>query len=347
MNIKTVAYKGSKRKLLSNIEHFAEEMGARTVFDGFSGSGIVSAYLRTKGYHIEANDVSVSSALFGRVFLNGFDQLEVDKHIEIMNNLTPTSGWLTENYSGERTRKVRGKQQEEVRPLAFQKKNAEKLDAARDYVETLLVSETTKDALIFAIILAANRAMNISNDQKSSLKKWSNNSLKDVIFHSPSNVTGIKGTQHNGDIFTVKNSYDLVYLDPPYCSGVLYPACYHINDSLVIWDKPELNSDYALPRPQRAIFDDGKLLDFFSKKTANEVFDKLISNFSSSKRIVLSYSDAPRNSISLSNLEKICKKYGDLKILTRKHKLCTQPNSLNKISDELNEYFFVLDTKIK
>ena len=36
MKIKTVAYKGSKRRLLEDIEALAKEVRAKTVFDGFS-----------------------------------------------------------------------------------------------------------------------------------------------------------------------------------------------------------------------------------------------------------------------------------------------------------------------
>ncbi len=61
LKINTVAYKGSKRKLLENIERFAEEIEAETVFDGFSGTGIVSAFLRSKGYVVCANDLNESS----------------------------------------------------------------------------------------------------------------------------------------------------------------------------------------------------------------------------------------------------------------------------------------------
>lgn len=343
MKIATVPYKGSKRKLLENINFYCKEVSAKNVFDGFSGTGIVSAYLRTQGYVVDANDMSVSSTLFGSVFLTGFDQQTVDLIVQKLNNLDGYDGWLTQNYSGSKVRSVRGLQNKQERPMAFLSKNSRKLDAARDYVENLDIDQATKNAVVFSIILAANDVMNISNDQKSSLKQWSGKALKDVVFKSPTNIQGPKGFQHNKDIFSVNNKYDVVYLDPPYCSGVLYPACYHLNDSICIWDKPSLNEDYALPRPQRAIFDDGKLMDFFSKKTANKVFDKLISNFSSSKRIVLSYSDAPRNSISLDSLKQICQKYGNLKVVSINHKICTQPSSLNKVSDQLKEYFFIID----
>lgn len=341
--ISTVPYKGSKKSLLFEIENFCKETNSKTFFDGFSGTGIVSAYFRSKGYVVDANDISISSALYGRVFLNGFDQKEVDFHIDKINNLKNKEGWITKNYSGERVRKVRGKKEKENRPLAFKEKNSVKIDAARDYVEEIEISNKSKDALIFSIILAMNSVMNISNDQKSSLKFWSSNSEKDICFKSPSNICGPLGNQYLGDVFSINKSYDFVYLDPPYCSGVLYPACYHLNDSVVIWDKPNLNQDYALPRPERAIFNNKKGLDFFSKKTANFIFDKLIKNFSNSKKILLSYSDAPRNSISLEAINKICCKYGKTEVVSKKHKLCAQPNSLQKISDSVNEYFFVIN----
>jgi len=342
--IRTVPYKGSKKKLLSEIESFCTEISAQTVLDGFSGTGVVSAHLRSKDFNVDANDISPSSSLYGRVFLNGFDQEVVDKHIEIMNSLQGIDDWLTANYSGEKVRKVRGKTQQEKRPLAFKYKNSTRLDSARNYIETLTIDIRDKEALIFSVILAANSVMNITNDQKSSLKEWTSSAEKDLVFVSPTNISGHIGQQYSGDIFSISKAYDLVYLDPPYTSGVLYPACYHLNDSIVIWDKPSLDHDYALPRPQRAIFNDTEPMDFFSKKTAIEVFDRLIKNFSSSKRIVLSYSDAPRNSISLAKLEEICSKYGKVSIVSKEHRICVQPSELNKISSALKEYFFVVDT---
>jgi adenine-specific DNA methylase len=344
MKITTIPYKGSKRKLLENIGSYCSEVSAKNVFDGFSGTGIVSAYLRTQDYVVEANDISVSSTMFGNVFLTGFNQNKVDEIIQKINNLDGYDGWLTQNYSGSKIRNIRGLNIDKERPMAFLSKNARKLDAARDYIDELNMDEAEKNAVIFSIIIAANSVMNIANDQKSSLKSWTAKSKNDVVFKSPTNIQGPKGVQHNKDIFSINHKYDVAYLDPPYCSGVLYPACYHLNDSICLWDKPSLDTDYALPRPQRAIFNDKKPMDFFSKKTANDVFNKLIKNFSTSKRIVLSYSDAPRNSISLNELKKICQSYGELNVVSIKHKICTQPSSLNKISDELKEYFFIIDT---
>jgi len=239
MKIKTVAYKGSKRKLLENIEHYAQEINAKSFFDGFSGTGIVSAYMRHQGYLVTANDISCSSYIYGSVFLRSFDEEIVKNHLSIMNSLDPYSGWLTKNYSGTRKRTIRGTGgRVEERPVGFVRSNAMKIDAAREYIEELHdVGEREKNALIFAVILSADKVFNNYNDQKSALKKWTKAATKDVIFSSPTYIAGQEGIQLMDNIEQLSPRADLVYYDPPYTHGVLYPSCYHLNDSIARWDK--------------------------------------------------------------------------------------------------------------
>jgi adenine-specific DNA methylase len=340
----TVPYKGSKRKLLEDIKTLIAEVNAKSVFDGFSGSGIVSAYLKKHGYTVTANDLNVSSYLYGKVFLEGFDEEIVSAHIDIMNNLQPLEGWITSNFSGTTKRVVKGIRKLEERPLAFIKNNAMILDAAREYVETLELDEKNKNALIFAVILAANTVFNNSNDQKSAFKEWLPKSLEKAVFKMPSKINGPIGTQLRGDIFSIKDvDSEVVYLDPPYSNGVLYSACYHFNDILADWTKPELDYSYAIPRAKSVVFREKKGQNFYSKKLIRDNFNDLIKLFGKSKRIIISYSDAPRNLISIEDLTEICKNHGNTKVVTRQHKLCTQFKSQKKVSTELNEYFVVID----
>lgn len=342
---KTVAYKGSKRKLLNNIFQLTQEVNATTVFDGFSGTGIVSAMLRSNGYEVYSNDLNHSSYIYGRVFLEGFDMPVVSQHLEIMNGLEPHSGWLTENYSGTVMRKVRAKEGLHIRTLGLLEQNAMKIDSARDYIEKLSgVSERNKNALIFSVILGLDSVFNNSNDQKSSLKEWSAKSLKIVTFKPPTLIEGKKGKQFQGDIFSLslEKDFDVVYLDPPYTHGVLYASSYHINDSLAIWDKPQLDDDYAIPRPARACFRHKKAGSFYSKKTVEMDFHQLMDKFSF-KRMILSYSDAPRNTTNLDALSEIASNFGNTKIYSVEHKICTQYTTQNKRSEKLKEFFVVID----
>ena len=343
--IKTVAYKGSKRKLLNNILHLTEQVDPTTVFDGFSGTGIVSAMFRRNGYQVYSNDLNHSSYVYGKVFLEGYNPSVVSEHLEIMNNLDPTYGWLTKNYSGTVERKVRGKSGLHTRTLGLTEKNAMKIDSARDYVDSLTqISEQDKNALIFSTILGLDSVFNNSNDQKSSLKDWSTKSLKSVTFKPPTLIEGKIGTQFQGDIFSLpsKKEFDVVYLDPPYTHGVLYASSYHINDSLAIWDKPELDNNYAIPRPARASFRDRNAGSFYSKKTVEMDFYQLIDQFSF-KRMILSYSDAPRNTTNLNSLEEIASNFGDTKVYSVEHKICAQYSTQNKRSEKLKEFFVVID----
>ena len=347
MKFRTVAYKGSKRKLLTDIELIAKDIGARTIFDGFSGTGIVSAYLRSQGYQVDANDISESASVFGNVFLRGYDPYVVQDTISLLNHLQPTEGWLTQNYSGSRKRKIRGTGGEiQERPMGYIQTNAMKLDAARDFIETLKLEERDKNALIFSIILAADSVFNNSNDQKSSLKEWQAKSLREVKFEAPTLVSGFEGLQYKGSILDVDvGSYDMVYLDPPYTHGVLYESCYHLNDSIAAWNKPDLDYDYALPRPKSICFrKNGQNAGmFYNKQTAIECFEQMANKFDC-RRLVLSYSDAPRNTLTIDELFDIFSKRGKCYIRTKDHKICTQPSSMKKISTNLKEYFIIIDT---
>ena len=126
--IRTVAYKGSKRKLLAEIKKFADEINAKSFFDGFSGTGIVSAHMRSNGLRVTGNDLNAASGIYGNVFLKGYDQPIVEKAISEINNVLPKRGWITENYSGTKIRTIRGTGgNKEERPLAYLPKNAMKL----------------------------------------------------------------------------------------------------------------------------------------------------------------------------------------------------------------------------
>ena len=103
--------------------------------------------------------------------------------------------------------------------------------------------------------MAMNKVFNGSTDQKSCLKEWTNASQKKVSFEVPTLIAGTVGKTFSGSVLDLEDGgYDFVYLDPPYTSGVLYDACYHLNDSVATWSKPSLDGSYAVPRPKAVCF---------------------------------------------------------------------------------------------
>ena len=283
----------------------------------------------------------------GQVFLEGYDPKEFEVYRQIMSDLPPVEGWLTENYSGERERLIRGTGGAiECRPMAYTKVNAMRLDAARDWIdEQSVIDPRTKRALIFSVILAADKAFNGTNDQKSSLKVWSEKALKPVIFPTPTLIDGPVGSQLSDDVIDLDiPPVDFVYLDPPYTHGVLYQSCYHLNNSIATWTKPTLNISYALPRPQEVCYrDNGQVAGgFYNKGTARQCFEKLVSQFTCN-RMVISYSDAPRNVLTIDELVDIFSAEGELSLQSIDHQICTQPSMFKKISHTLKEVFLVID----
>ena len=341
----TVGFKGSKRKLLKTITDLTLEVDdAETFYDGFSGSGIVSAHMRQNGLEVFSSDKSPSAALYARVFLNGFDSDTVKSEIETINSLSATQGWIYKNYSGNFLRPVRGEASPQWRPRAFTTDNGKKLDAIFDYIHNMPNSHE-KDALLFSAIIAMNKVFNGTNDQKSSLKEWSSSSKKLVKLEMPTLISGIRGTVENCDIFSSTNvQVDVVYLDPPYTTGVLYDACYHLNDSVVLWDKPTVDNSFALPRPDRVCFKKNQKCagSFYMKKTVHKDFNSLLDQFDC-KRIILSYSNGTRNAISFADLLLICQKHGSVTVYDQDHKICMQPKKMKKQQKNLVEYFFVID----
>ena len=325
-NYKTISIKGSKRKLLNVILELTNEVeDAETFYDGFSGSGIVSAHMRSNGYEVFANDKMASAALYANVFLNGFDPTKVKILVETANKLPPKTGWLTKNYSGDFLREVRGKQGPQWRPRAFTVENAKKLDSIFEYIHSLPTSPE-KNALLFSAILAMNKVFNGTNDQKSSLSEWQAKSKKPVWLEIPTLISGPTGSVEDCDIFdSASINADVVYLDPPYTTGVLYDACYHLNDSVVLWDKPVVDTSYSLPRPERVCFRKNNKCAgaFYMKDTVRSDFDRLLGKFNC-KRIIISYSNAPRNAISFSELLLTAQKHGSVVVYDKQHKICMQ-----------------------
>ena len=95
MKYKTTGFKGSKRKLLPAITKLTLEVeDVETFYDGFSGSGIVSAHMRHNGLEVFSSDKSPSAALYAGVFLNGFDKDQLCCLDEVRSEASKNTLWV-------------------------------------------------------------------------------------------------------------------------------------------------------------------------------------------------------------------------------------------------------------
>ena len=108
----------------------------------------------------------------------------------------------------------------------------------------------------------------------------------------------------------------MVYIDPPYNSRQ-YCRFYHLYETLVKWDKPQLYGVALKPKPEN--------MSLYCSTKAVNVFEKLIYSLNT-KYLVVSYnntyqskSKSSENKIKLSQIETILSNCGETKVFERSH----------------------------
>jgi adenine-specific DNA-methyltransferase len=253
MAIKTqgIRYSGSKKEILPSIIDIIKDLDIKKTLDGFAGSTRVAQCLKMSGYDVDCNDISMYSKVFGDCYIvNNQDASFYKEKIEYLNNLKGYEGWYTQNYGGLVTNNPKGSAvQADGKKRPWQKHNTMRLDAIRDEIDKISDNEIEKSVLLTSLMMAMDKVDNGLGHQVSYLKEWSSRSSLNIKLEIPDLITG-KGeyNSYSGDIFDVKNQYDLIYLDPPYGTNnektkttrVRYASYYHLWTTIVKNDKPDL-----------------------------------------------------------------------------------------------------------
>ena len=229
-----IKYLGSKRTLLNTIEQVVSIIpDARSVVDLFSGTSRVGHHLKGVGYQVFSNDLNTYAYALGTCYVQADLQTYtaiVPEILEQMNSLPPKAGYFTKNFC------------EDAR--FFQPQNGAKVDAMRDWLETQNLDWELKAVLLVSLMEAADRVDSTCGLQMAYLKQWANRSFKDLELRMPklrknSRNRPCKAYQGDALINSAKISADVAYLDPPY-NQHKYLGNYHVWESLIKWDKPEV-----------------------------------------------------------------------------------------------------------
>jgi adenine-specific DNA-methyltransferase len=109
---------------------------------------------------------------------------------------------------------------------------------------------------------------------------------------------------------------DIAYIDPPYNSRQ-YCQFYHIYETLVRWDEPELFGKALKPK--------ARLLSDYCRTAAAKTLADLLSKLKC-KYFILSYnntyeskSGSSKNKITFEQIAEMLSAYGDVKTLSRSH----------------------------
>ena len=225
-----IKYLGSKRVLIPRIMGEVERLaGVRTVLDVFSGTSRVAHALKARGYRVHANDHNAYAATLAITYVQADRRrwLEPARHlIAELDALPGVAGWFTETFC--------------VRARYLQPENGARVDAIRERIGTLGLEPELEAVALVSLMEAADRVDSTVGVQMAYLKRWAPRSFQPLRLRVPELLDG-EGSASCLEAHEVAARFpaDLAYLDPPY-NQHSYLGNYHVWESLVRWDKPDV-----------------------------------------------------------------------------------------------------------
>ncbi len=251
-----IKYLGSKRTLVPAIVDRVKSCAdSGTVLDLFSGTSRVGHALKAQGYRVIANDHNAYAHTLGLCYVQADrEDVEADasKLIEEFNRLPGSAGYFTHTFC-ERSRFI-------------QPFNGERIDAIREAIAAKALPPELEAVLLVSLMEAADRVDSTTGVQMAYLKSWAPRSSNELELRMPAvlpRASSGKGLASNLDAMEAARTFeaDVAYVDPPY-NQHSYLGNYHVWESLVRWDKPEV---YGIAckridcRERRSVFNSRRL----------------------------------------------------------------------------------------
>ena len=229
-----IKYIGSKRTLIPVIlEAVRRAANAHSVIDLFSGTSRVGHALKAAGYRVLSNDHNAYAATLARCYVQADAEDVIDdvkKLIREFNALKGAPGYFTETFC--------------VKSRFFQPKNGERIDAIREAIAVKGLGPELEAVMLVSLMEAADRVDSTTGLQMAYLKTWAPRAYNDLELRVPEVLPRAKHGKGQAtcleafEAVTVLEA-DVAYIDPPY-NQHSYLGNYHVWESLVKWDKPEV-----------------------------------------------------------------------------------------------------------
>jgi adenine-specific DNA-methyltransferase len=225
-----IKYLGSKRVLIPHlVEAVRRRQDVETVVDLFSGTSRVGHALKRAGYQVIANDHNAYAHTLASCYVQAdADTLRepAERLLAELRTTPPAPGYVTEVFC-ERSR-------------FFHPKNGARIDAIRERIATLDLEPDLEAVALVSLMEAADRVDSTTGVQMAYLKQWAPRAHNDLELRLPDLLPGPgKALRRDAVELASEVQADLVYLDPPYNQHG-YLRNYHIWESLVLWDKPDV-----------------------------------------------------------------------------------------------------------
>jgi len=256
--------------------------------DGCCGSGAVSRYAAQSGYDVVSNDIMAfpKALANGSIGLTSKHKQQLEEYITDFNKLEGKDGFFLHSYA--------------TQAKYFSKANARRIDAVREAIDSVKDTKV-RDALLYCGLEALSRVSNTAGTHGAYLKELKERAKDQYTLRMEEQTTGTVEA-YSEDILALLRRYkkeDVLYIDPPYNTRQ-YPNNYHLYETFVLYDSPELKGMTKL----RANWQDEGGSKFCSKKTCLNFLKDVVAA-TAAKHIFVSYS-----SDGLLTKKEICDTFG-------------------------------------
>ena len=228
-----IKYLGSKRTILPVLVPLIQELvPGGSVLDAFSGTSRVGHALKQAGHRVIANDHNAYARTIGACYVQADREDHVDaatQLVEEFNRIPGSPGYFTETFC--------------VQSRFFRPENGARVDAIREEIVRKSLPPELEAVMLVSLMEAADRVDSTTGVQMAYLKQWAPRALNPLTLRVPDllpRAAGGKGAAWGLDAVAAATAeVDLCYLDPPY-NQHKYLGNYHIWETLVRWDQPEV-----------------------------------------------------------------------------------------------------------
>ena len=328
-------YTGSKFKISNWIrELILKNCKDSTSFcDIFAGTGIVSATMINDYKTFYINDFLFSNEVIYTAFFSkeSYDYELLFKYYRQFKNIDSKSikqNYVSENYGGK----------------YFSIEDSLKIGQIREIIEKdkNLMNHREYCILLASLVYSFDRCANTVGHYEAFFKGKVIRSSFEFELIEPlideKDTRNFYISREDANELATKISCDIVYIDPPYSSRQ-YSRFYHVIETIIKWDKPELYGVAMKPKPEN-------MSEYCSSK-AIDAFRELIFSLNA-KYIVVSYnntynskSKSSENKMTLDEIIQVLNRRGKTRVFSKEHM------AFNAGKTDLNEHLeYVFITKV-
>lgn len=353
-----ITYIGNKRALLGfigkGINQVKKRLGKKRLrsIDIFSGSGIVSRYLKRHSSFLHANDLEKYVEVINRCYLSNPDEInytELQRAISYVNqeaSRNPKPGFISDLYAPADDNNIR--QGERV---FYTTRNAEFIDTARKLINNL--NSSLQTYLLAPLLYKASVHTNTSGVFKGFYKNSKTgkgqfggngrNALSRILgkIYIPEPVFSscsceYKVTRGDANEVAKRNdvaNFDLAYVDPPYNQHP-YGSNYFMLNLIAEYKRPQnISRVSGIPK-------DWNRSNYNKRREIKEALVKLIDNLDA-RFVLVSFNS--EGFIEKEDMVSTLEKFGDVETISTEYNAFRGSRNLSQRDLYVTEYLYLLE----